>query len=285
MARFGWGGDVWLDNNGDPLSAGRLYFYQPSTLTALTTYSDDAETIPNTNPVVLDADGRQPDVFFSGQAKLVIKTSTNVTVDSADPVGQAIGEYAFTLWMENVVYNVGTIVVDASGNYYVSLTSSNSGNTPATSPTQWAELRFINVYNANFSYSIGDVCLSNNLLYISLVGTNTGNTPVSSPTQWRPLSGSLWNDFTVKTGAFNAVAGARYFTDTSAGAFTATLPITPTVGDTVGFVDYAGTFNTNNLTLGRNGSEIMNSSTDMACNVNNASIELVYMTTRGWVLI
>jgi len=285
MSRFGWGGDQYFDNNGKPLSGGKLYFYLPETLTDLTTYSDSGETIENANPVVLDADGRLPDVFFTGQAKLVIKNSAEVLIDSADPVGTEIGSYSFNAWIENVVYNLGAIVIDANGNYFVSLTSNNSGNTPATSPTRWAELRFINVYNVNFSYSIGDVCLSSNLLYVSLVGTNVGNTPVSSPASWRPLSGSLWNDYTVKTALFTAVAGARYFTDTSAGAFTATLPATPTVGDTVGFVDYGGTFNTNNLTLGRNGSEIMNSATDMACDVNNASVELVYMTTRGWTLI
>jgi hypothetical protein len=38
-----------------------------------------------------------------------------------------------------------------------------------------------------------------------------------------------------------------------AAAFTATLPAGPTLGDEVTFIDYAGTFDTNNLTVAPNG--------------------------------
>jgi hypothetical protein len=60
--------------------------------------------------------------------------------------------------------------------------------------------------------------------------------------------GTSWQ--AVKTTGFTAVAGEGYFCDTSSAAFTATLPATPTLGDEVTFVDYAGTFDTNNLTVG-----------------------------------
>jgi hypothetical protein len=44
-----------------------------------------------------------------------------------------------------------------------------------------------------------------------------------------------------------------YFCNTTGGAFTVTLPTAPTIGDFISFIDYAGTFDTNNLTIGRNG--------------------------------
>src|ERR1700748_1432199 len=50
--------NVFLDNNGKPLSSGKVYFYVPSTTTPKTTYSDINLTTPNTNPVILDAAGR-----------------------------------------------------------------------------------------------------------------------------------------------------------------------------------------------------------------------------------
>ena len=59
---------------------------------------------------------------------------------------------------------------------------------------------------------------------------------------------------TKKTSDFTAVSGEGYFIDTSSGAVTATLPSSPSAGDIVGFNDYARTFATNNLTVGRNGS-------------------------------
>ena len=53
---------------------------------------------------------------------------------------------------------------------------------------------------------------------------------------------------TKKTANFTAVSGEGYFCDTSGGAFTLTLPSSPSAGDIVGFKDYSGDFSTNNLT-------------------------------------
>lgn len=59
------------------------------------------------------------------------------------------------------------------------------------------------------------------------------------------------------TGTTSAVCGTTYLADTSGGAFTITLP-TPVNGCFVGIVDATGTFDTNNLTLARSGSEKIN---------------------------
>lgn len=48
----------FLDDNGDPLANGAAFFSIPGTLIARNTYSDFALTIPNANPVILDAAGR-----------------------------------------------------------------------------------------------------------------------------------------------------------------------------------------------------------------------------------
>jgi hypothetical protein len=86
MARYGFGGDQWLDSNGKPLSGGKLYFFETGTSTAKATYSDVAMTIENSNPVVLDSAGRQGDIFFTGAAKIIIKSAANVVIDEVDPV-------------------------------------------------------------------------------------------------------------------------------------------------------------------------------------------------------
>jgi hypothetical protein len=95
--------------------------------------------------------------------------------------------------------------------------------------------------------------------------------------------GTSWQ--AVKTTGFTAVAGEGYFCDTSGGAFTATLPATPTLGDEVTFVDYAGTFDTNNLTVGRNSENIQGSAADLTVSVERAGLTLVYSgATQGWLL-
>lgn len=58
------------------------------------------------------------------------------------------------------------------------------------------------------------------------------------------------------TAAATAVAGQNFDCDTSGGAYALTLPASPNVGDWIGINDYARTFKTNNLTLGRNGQNI-----------------------------
>lgn len=52
------GEQQFCDANGAPYAGGLVYFYVPSTLTYKDTYQDAAQTILNTNPVVLDAAGR-----------------------------------------------------------------------------------------------------------------------------------------------------------------------------------------------------------------------------------
>jgi hypothetical protein len=83
----------------------------------------------------------------------------------------------------------------------------------------------------------------------------------------------------------NAVAGNGYFCDTSGGAFTVTLPTSPTLGDEVTLVDYAGTFDTNNLTVGRNSENIQGTAADLTVSVERAGLTLVYSgATQGWLL-
>jgi len=90
---------------------------------------------------------------------------------------------------------------------------------------------------------------------------------------------------TKKTANFTAVSGEGYFCDTSGGAFTLTLPASPSAGDIVGLKDYDGSFSTNNLTIGRNSEPINGGNLiDVVVNTAGASIFLVYVDgTQGWV--
>ena len=61
----------FLDNNGQPLAGGSVYFYTPGTTTPKTTYQNSALTVPNTNPVILDAAGRAT-IWGSGSFRQVV---------------------------------------------------------------------------------------------------------------------------------------------------------------------------------------------------------------------
>lgn len=285
MARFGSVGTQYFDSNGDPLSGGKLNFYEPSTTTRKDTFSDSAETSANTNPVILDAAGRQADIFFSGEAKAVLTDADDVQIDVTDPVGTSTTSNSLAAWSSSATYDLNDLVTGSDGNFYVSIVSSNSGNDPTSSLTTWMEVRFLNTYNVNTTYADEDVVITGDQLYVSLQSSNTNNTPSTSTAYWRPLGMDLWTENTIQVGAFTASVGRRYLIDTAdTSAFTMTLP-SPTVGDRIGFIDYAENFANDFFTIGRGGSEIMNLSEDMVCDVNYYSGELLYTSARGWILI
>jgi hypothetical protein len=90
---------------------------------------------------------------------------------------------------------------------------------------------------------------------------------------------------TVITGDTTMVAGRGYFVNTTSIAITMTLPISAVRGDEVWIIDYAGTFDTNNLTVGRNGHNIQGDASDLTVSTERAGFTLVYVdSTQGWLL-
>jgi hypothetical protein len=97
--------------------------------------------------------------------------------------------------------------------------------------------------------------------------------------------GSVTWDTTAKTSGFTAVSGNGYFCNTTSAAFTVTLPSSPSAGDVVGLKDYANTADTNNITIGRNGSNIQGVANDYIINTEGRSVILVYVdATKGWLV-
>ena len=91
---------------------------------------------------------------------------------------------------------------------------------------------------------------------------------------------------TVKTNSdsgFTAVAGEGYFLDTSSGTISVNLPA-GTAGAVVAFKDYAGTFDTNNVTLVQNGSDkIGGSAVNSVLNEEGIAVTLVFIdSTQGF---
>lgn len=80
-----------FDNNGDPLSGGKLYTYEAGTTTPLATYTSSNGTVPHTNPIILDAAGRVPggEIWLDNAKlyKFIVKTSAEVLIGTYDKIG------------------------------------------------------------------------------------------------------------------------------------------------------------------------------------------------------
>ena len=122
----------------------------------------------------------------------------------------------------------------------------------------------------------------------------SGNTFVINPnrnvflstdaTNWFEIQ-TQGSDWLTKTTTYTAFAGDKIFANTTGGAFTITLPATAVVGDEIRFVDLANTFDTANLTIGRNGKNIEGAASDLTISVEGAGNTLVFVDdTKGWLI-
>ena len=93
-----------------------------------------------------------------------------------------------------------------------------------------------------------------------------------------------WNTTPKTTGTFTAVSGDGFFCNTSGGVITANLPA-GVAGAIVSFADYAGTWQTNALTVVPDGSDkIAGSTGNVILNTEGQSVTLVFVdSTEGWI--
>ena len=187
MSRFGTLDTQYFDDAGDPLISGKIYVYQSgSTTTLKDTFADVGQLIANTNPVILYADGRQPNMFFSGSARMILTSGDDVQIRELDPLGGETSDSAFSDYNNDAVYNVPDIVIGADGNFYTSITDGNEGNEPSASPSDWTQIRFIRVWNTNETYGIAAIVEgSDGFLYSAVTAANQGNDPTSDIINWK----------------------------------------------------------------------------------------------------
>ena len=129
----------FFDASGNPLTGGKLKFLESGTNnTDKATFQDVNLAVLNTNPVVLDAEGRCPNVFGSGVYKAVLYTSADIQIQQFDPVGGSSDTSQFSDWTNFGIYDESDIVRGTDLNFYQSSQNNNQGNDPVTDGgTNW----------------------------------------------------------------------------------------------------------------------------------------------------
>ena len=90
-AALPWIRPRWSDKNGKPLAGGKVFTYHAGGTTPIASYTDSTGLTPNTNPVILDADGYGDIWLAPGSYKIVLKDKNDVVLWTKDKVKPADG--------------------------------------------------------------------------------------------------------------------------------------------------------------------------------------------------
>ena len=141
------------------------------------------------------------------------------------------------------------------------------------------------------TYSSAGPTLARTTIYSNSLGTTaaisltgTSNVFVTLPAEQILGNGKFLQWQSVQTSDFTAVSGYAYPVNTTSAAITVPLPASPSIGDLVAIVDYAGTWATNTAVFNPNGNKINGSATNAILATNRESVALVYIdSTQGWI--
>ena len=234
------------------------------------TVTADAFAGPLTGDVTGNVSGTAATVTTAAQSNITsLGTLTTLTVDNVIINGTTIGHTSDT---DLLTLTDGVLTVAGE----VSATTLDIGGTNIGSTA--AELNLLD----GSAKSTSSITLADSDALIVIDGTTTKQIPVSDIKTYNP-GGTAWQ--AVVTGNTTMVSGRGYFVNTTSAAITMTLPASPSLGDSVTVIDYAGTADSNNITIGRNSQKIHSASEDMTVATERAAFTLVFTdSTQGWLL-
>ena len=249
------------------------------------------------------ATGNDPKVAAAGgdsnvDLAIAPKGSGEVVVGTGSAAATITTSGAYDLTLDtNSGTNSGTITITDGANGAITATPNGTGEVVIGGNTNPGTL-VLNCENNSHGIKLQSPAHSNNQSYtlkfptgnvtadrylkVASV-TGSGTTGVGQLSFAEVSGGTAWQ--AIATTNATMTAGYGYFVNTTSGAITMTLPSSPSLGDEVSIIDYAGTFDTNNLTVGRNSQPIMGSAADLTVSTERAAFTLVYVdSTQGWLL-
>ena len=222
------------------------------------------------------------ELITTGEKSGTWGTITNTNLQILEQA--ASGYLALAVGSADVALSLANYATSNGKNLYYKLTGTLTGNRIVTMP-DGAERVFI----------IEDATARSSSNFTLTVKTASG-TGVAVPIGAKMVlysngtnisSGPITKGYYTIPSGYTAVSGDQLLVDTSGGGLgipvTVTLPVSPSIGDEVTIIDSGNAFGSNNLTVGRNGSNILGVAANLTVSTNGAAFTLVYVNaTRGW---
>jgi hypothetical protein len=266
-----------------------------------TSNTDDSSTDDQVHNKVLEFTGALTgDIFVftdAVEAEYIVFNNTSgsqtLTFAPTGGTGVVLKQGAKTL-----VYTDGTTMFDITkdlGDIQVTGLISNgavtiTGNTDITGNVNLltqSEIRFQDTSGGEFIGLKANGTVANSVTFILPVADGTADQVLKTDGSGNlsftdSSSGFTWQS--VQTANLTASVGEAYPINTTSGAITVTLPATPSAGDQVQLVDYAGTFDTNALTIDPNGEDIEGGANSLQLTGEREGVILTYIDgTQGWI--
>ncbi len=223
------------------------------------------------------------ELMTTGEKSGTWGTITNTNLQQLEQA--ASGYLSLAVGSADVALALSNGAVSNGKNLYYKLTGTLTANRTVTMPDS-AERVFI-VEDATARSS------SNYTLTVKTVSGTGLALPIGSTTvlysDGTNITGKLQTKgYYTPSANYTAVNGDQILVDTSGGGIgspvTITLPASPAIGNEVHFIDSGSNLSSNNLTIGRNGSNILGSAADLTVSTNGSAFTLVYVNaTRGWI--
>jgi hypothetical protein len=205
-------------------------------------------------------------------------SSANLAAAVTDETGS--GALVFATSPTLVTPALGT---PSSGNLSNCTFPTLNQNTTGTAANVTGTVAVANGGTGATTLTANNVILGNGTAAVNFVAPGTtGNVLTSNGTTWTSAvlpAGGL--TYVVKTANYTTQDKEGVLADTTGGAFTVTLPATPATGAQIVVADVGSNWESNNLTIGRNGSTIDGLAENLVCDLNGVSLQLVY-TGSTW---
>ena len=209
-------------------------------------------------------------------------TITNTNLQQLEQA--ASGYLSLAVGSADVALALSNGAVSNGKNLYYKLTGTLTANRTVTMPDSSERVFIVEDATARSS--------SNYTLTVKTVSGTGLALPIGSTTvlysDGTNITGKLQTKgYYTPSANYTAVNGDQVLVDTSGGGIgspvTITLPASPAIGNEVHFIDSGSNLASNNLTIGRNGSNILGSASDLTVSTNGSAFTLVYVNaTRGW---
>ena len=223
------------------------------------------------------------ELITTGEKSGTWGTITNTNLQILEQA--ASGYLSLAVGGADVALSLATHATANGKNLYYKLTGTLTANRTVTMPDGAERVFIVEDSTARSA--------SNYTLTVKTVSGTGLALPVGSTTvlysDGTNITGKLQTKgYYTPSATYTTVNGDQVLINTSGSgigtAITINLPASPAIGNEVHFIDSGNNFASNNLTIGRNSSNILGSASDLVVSANGAAFTLVYVNaTRGWI--